>query len=73
MINEELLAASAVVVQSGGLLVVVNIKLAQCLQTLHKIVFGLWYTGWYLQLSKSKPAPAAKFFQQHLRHLKENY
>jgi hypothetical protein len=41
-------------------------------------VFGLLYANWYLQPSNVKPsqvctAPAAKFFQQHWRHLKGNY
>ncbi len=62
--NEELPAASALLVQSGAWLVSVNIKLAQGLQTVKNFVFGLRYAGWYLQLSNVKPiqvcsAPAA--------------
>ncbi len=53
--NEELLAASALLVQSGAWLVSVNIKLAQGLQTVRNLVFGLRYAGWYLQLSNVKP------------------
>jgi hypothetical protein len=62
--NEELLAASALLVQSGACLISVNIKLASGLQTVKNLVFGLRYAGWYLQLSNVKPtqgcsAPAA--------------
>ncbi len=49
--NEELLAASALLVQSGAWLVSVNIKLAQGLQIVTTLVFGLRYAGWFLQLS----------------------
>ncbi len=62
--NKELLAASALSVQSGAWLVSVNIKLAKGLQTVKNIGFGLRYAGWYLQLPNVKPtqvcsAPAA--------------
>jgi hypothetical protein len=54
-INEELIAASALLFQSGALLVSVNIKLAQGLQTVKNFVFGLRYAGWYLKLTNVKP------------------
>ncbi len=55
--KEELLAASALLVQSGAWLVSVNIKLASGLQTVKNLVFGQRYAGWYLQLSYVKPTP----------------
>ncbi len=75
MMNEELLAASALLVQSGAWLVSVNIKLAWGFQTVKNLVFGLLYAGWYLQLPYVKPtqvcsAPTASqailanYFQQ---------
>jgi hypothetical protein len=53
--NEELLAASALLVQSGALLVSVNIKLAEGLQTVKTLGFGMRYAGWSLQLNNVKP------------------
>ncbi len=53
--NEELLAASDLLVQSGAWLVSVNIKLAYDLQTVITLVFGLRYAGCDLQLSNVKP------------------
>jgi hypothetical protein len=55
MMNEELLAGSALLVQSDALLVSVNIKLALGLQTVTMLVFGLRYAGFYTQLSNVKP------------------
>ncbi len=43
--NEELLAASALLVQSGAWLVCVNIKSAYSLQTVTTLVFGLRYAA----------------------------
>jgi hypothetical protein len=57
--NEELLAARALLVQCGALLVIVNIKLVEGLQNL---VFGWWYNGSTcncLMLCKPKSAMAA--------------
>jgi hypothetical protein len=45
----------ACLVYSGALLVSVNIKLAEGLQTVKTLVFGLRYAGWSLQLSNVKP------------------
>jgi hypothetical protein len=61
-INEELPAAGELLGQSGALLVSINIKLAQGLQT---VVFGWRYAGWSSQLSNFKPtrvcsAPAGR-------------
>ncbi len=53
--NEELFATSALLVQSGALLVSVNIKLAFA-NTVKTHVFGLRYAGWYLQRSNVKPS-----------------
>jgi hypothetical protein len=52
----KLLAASVLLFQTGALLVSVNIKFAQGLQTLDNLVFGrLLCAGWYLQLCNVKP------------------
>ncbi len=49
----------ACLVHSGALLVSVNIKLAEGLQTVKTLVFGLRYAGWSLQLSNVKPTQSA--------------
>jgi hypothetical protein len=53
--NVKLLAAIALLVQSGVLLVSVDYKLPYGLQTVNNLVFFCRYTGWYYQPSNVKP------------------
>jgi hypothetical protein len=58
--NVKLLAASALLVQSGALLVSSNYKFAYGVQTVNNIVFCCRYAGWYTcnrpMLSQGKAA-----------------
>jgi hypothetical protein len=65
--NEELLAAGALLVQSGAILVSVNIKSAYGLQTVKMLVFGLQYDGWYLQLVCSATAASQSILANYFR------